>query len=507
MNKIKLVILATVVGLTTFSLQSCRKSASNTTGWEYNNPRNGGFEVAPFEEQMTGPGLLLIEGGTFVMGRAEQDVMYDWDNNPRRVTVSSFYMDEVEIRNLDYLEYLHWLYRVFVPADLAVVYRKALPDTLVWRNKLAYNEPYVEYYLRHPAYREYPVVGVSWEQATDYCAWRTDRVNEMILVEIGVITLVPEPSAEGYFNTDSYLTYEEYEGNSDRRFQNLVTGEFRNTKMEDGILLPIYRLPTEAEWEFAALGLIGNTLGERILERRLYPWNGHIARTDDNKFYGDFVANMRRGKGDYMGIAGYLNDAADVTAPVYSYWPNDYGLYNMGGNVSEWVMDVYRNLSNEYTNDFRPFRGNVYTTKKIEDIQENTIADRDSVGKIPTVPVSDFKNNRRRNYRESNNINYVDGDFTTVVNTWGGQTPPNNNGTPSTKNMYAADPMNNPSDGLMYTLVTDKARVYKGGSWKDLEYWMGPGQRRYLEQDESTDFIGFRCAMARLGPPLSGGKK
>lgn len=73
--------------------------------------------------------------------------------------------------------------------------------------------------------------------------------------------------------------------------------------------------------------------------------------------------------------------------------------------------------------------------------------------------------------------------------------------------MYAADPMNNPSDGLMYTLVTDKARVYKGGSWKDLEYWMGPGQRRYLEQDESTDFIGFRCAMARLGPPLSGGKK
>src|SRR5690554_1848907 len=110
MNKIKLVILSIFIGVIFVGTQSCRRSASSTTGWEYNNPKNGGFEVAPFEEQMTGPGLVLIEGGTFVMGQTEQDVMYDWNNRPRRVTVSSFYMDEVEIRNLDYLEYLHWLY-------------------------------------------------------------------------------------------------------------------------------------------------------------------------------------------------------------------------------------------------------------------------------------------------------------------------------------------------------------------------------------------------------------
>lgn len=502
MNKTKLIILAIFVSISFMSLQSCRRSASNTTGWEYNNPKNGGFEVAPFEEQMTGPGLILIEGGTFVMGRAEQDVMYEWNNTPRRVSVSSFYMDEVEVRNLDYLEYLHWLYRVFVPADYAVVYRKALPDTLVWRNKLAYNEPQVEYYLRHPAYREYPVVGVSWEQANDYCSWRTDRVNEMILVETGVIVLSPEPSAEGYFNTESYLSYEDYEGNSDRRFQNLVTGEYRNAKMEDGILLPNYRLPTEAEWEFAALGLIGNTLGERILERRLYPWNGHITRTDDNRFYGDFVANMRRGKGDYMGIAGHLNDAADITAPVYSYWPNDYGLYNMGGNVSEWVMDVYRNQSHEYVNELSPFRGNVYQTRVIEDVQENLIAERDTIGKIPMVPVSDFKNNRRRNYRESDNINYMDGDFGSNVLTDGTSNWNNKAGSLNTRSMYSSDPMNKETQDI-YSLVTDKSRVYKGGSWKDLQYWMGPGQRRFLEQDEATDYIGFRCAMARLGAPIS----
>src|SRR5690606_26320466 len=95
------------------------------------------------------------------------------------VTVNSFYMDEAEISNLQYGEYVYWLQRVFVSYE--EVYKKALPDTLVWRNRLAFNEPYVEYYFRHPAYKDYPVVGVNWLQATDFAAWRTDRVNEMIL--------------------------------------------------------------------------------------------------------------------------------------------------------------------------------------------------------------------------------------------------------------------------------------------------------------------------------------
>ncbi|MCF6241791.1 MAG: SUMF1/EgtB/PvdO family nonheme iron enzyme, partial [Bacteroidales bacterium] len=152
---------------------------SSTTGWPYNDPDMGRFEVVPYIEQEAGPGLVLIEGGTFVMGRTEPDVIYDWNNVPRRVTVASFYMDETEVRNVDYREYLNWIKRVFV--SYPQVYLKALPDTLVWRKRLAYNEPYVEYYFRHPAYHNYPVVGVSWLQATDYCAWRTDRVNEKLL--------------------------------------------------------------------------------------------------------------------------------------------------------------------------------------------------------------------------------------------------------------------------------------------------------------------------------------
>ncbi|MGZ4082766.1 MAG: gliding motility lipoprotein GldJ, partial [Bacteroidia bacterium] len=85
------------------------------------------------------------------------------------------------------------------------VFFKALPDTLVWREKLAYNEPYVDYYLRHPAYRDYPVVGVSWLQANDFCTWRTDRVNEFILIREGLLDHVPNPSDQDYFSTDAYL--------------------------------------------------------------------------------------------------------------------------------------------------------------------------------------------------------------------------------------------------------------------------------------------------------------
>jgi len=95
------------------TLFSCSKKKSDATGWNYNDPDWGGFEVADFKGQETGPGLVLIEGGTFVMGNVEQDVMYEFQNIPRRVTVSSFYMDETEVTNVQYREYLFWMEGVF----------------------------------------------------------------------------------------------------------------------------------------------------------------------------------------------------------------------------------------------------------------------------------------------------------------------------------------------------------------------------------------------------------
>jgi gliding motility-associated lipoprotein GldJ len=368
-----------LVAISALFVASCSTEyeTSNITGWDYNNPKNGGFQKVPYAEQETGPGLILIEGGTFTMGRVEQDITMENHNIPRRVSVSSFYMDETEITNYNWCEYLYWINRTYT--DFPMIYKKALPDTLSWREKMGNNETYVEYYLRHPAYRDYPVVGVSWNQANDFAAWRTDRVNEYILIREGVLTMNPNQQNEP-FTTDSYLAGQYEQGlNPAGQIADLdpskggydpTTGKFkarnmatRHVRMEDGILLPRYRLPTEAEWEFAAYGLIGNTIDERIIERRLYPWDGHWVRNPQETFQGDMLANFVRGRGDYMGVSGHLNDNADVTAPAYSYWPNDYGLYNMAGNVSEWVLDVYRPLTAEDADDFRPFRGNVFKTK------------------------------------------------------------------------------------------------------------------------------------------------
>ncbi len=479
-----------LTGLLALMISSCSTESSNSTGWEYNASYNGGFEVVPYAEQQTGPGLVLIEGGTFVMGNTQDDFLYEWNNIPRRVTVSSFYMDETEVRNLDYLEYLYWLGRVF-GMDYPEVARKALPDTLVWRDRLAYNEPYVELYLRHPAYREYPVVGVSWTQANDYCAWRTDRVNEMLLIESGILDWDPDQLNENNFNTEAYLAGQ-YEGLVMSPLEDLNpngTGE-RKVKLEDGIMLPKYRLPTEAEWEYASLGLIGNTLFERVVERRIYPWNGNFTRSSGDKGYGEFMANFKRGRGDNMGVAGKLNDAADITAPVRSYWPNDYGLYNMAGNVSEWVLDVFRPLSHEDMTDFRPYRGNVYQTKATDD--EGYYLEKDSLGRMIYRDVTVAKSMNRRNYRKADNRNFLDGDYaSTASSDWLAEPPVSN--TTNIMYEYGASSM-----------IDDKARVFKGGSWRDRAYWLSPGTRRFLDQELSTDFIGFRCAMTRVGSPIPG---
>jgi gliding motility-associated lipoprotein GldJ len=401
-------------------------------------------------------------------------------------------MDETEIRNIDWREYVYWLERVY-GSDYPQVSVNALPDTLSWRDELAFTKPYVELYYRHPAYSEYPVVGVTWLQASDYCVWRTDRVNEYILIREGILKVNPNQVNEDNFNLDTYLKGQ-YEGLvKDEMIDLNPNNEYRKVRIEDGILLPRYRLPTESEWEFAAIGLIGNTIDERILDRRIYPWNGHWVRNKDDNWQGEMMANIMRAKGDNMGVASRLNDAADITAPVRSYWPNDYGLYQMAGNVSEWVMDVYRPLTLEDGNEFRSFRGNVYETYAKD--ADGFNLEKDSLGKMQMRPV-DIKNpedelEKRRNYKKSQNIDFLDGEFSSSV--------------------YYDDPgMAEPAKAnrLMYetskySLQSNRTRVYKGGNWKDRVFWMAPGTRRFLDEDQDQDNLGFRCAMHRVGKPTT----
>jgi sulfatase modifying factor 1 len=489
-RKISFVAFLVIVAI----LSSCGGSeGSLTTGWSYNDPELGGFEVADYVEQDIGPGLVFVEGGTFVMGRTQDQVVFNTNNYPRRLTIRSFYMDQVEVANVDYLEYLHWLNRIY-GINYPEVYRKALPDTLVWRSKLGYNEPLVETYLRHPAYKFYPVVGVNWLQANDYAKWRTDRVNELRLIERGILDYDLDQQDDNNFNTEAYLAGQ-YEGLVNEPLESLDPNDedgIRLVRREDGILLPNYRLPTEAEWEYAALGLIENTQYDRVSQRKTYPWNGNYVRTADSKYYGVFLANFKRGRGDYMGLAGSLNDGADITNEVGSYFPNDFGLFNMGGNVSEWVLDVYRPSSLDDIDDLAGFRGNVFQTKVTD--QDGFIATKDSLGRIRYRDISIEEAQGRKNYNKADNINYLDGDFKSTL-----RSDDNWNNIPDSLQTGT-------STSLMYdygntSMISDNVRVYKGGSWKDPAYYLSPSIRRFLDQNEATNFIGFRCAMDRVGLP------
>jgi formylglycine-generating enzyme len=474
-NAIFLLALSLLI-VTSCNLIKMKKGGkSSTTGWSYNNAKSGGFEYRAGYQQSPGPGMVYIEGGTFTMGRVEQDVMYDGNNAPRRVTVASFYMDETEIRNVDWREYLYWLQRVY-PSN-PEVYKAALPDTMVWREELAYNEPYVENYLRHAAYSEYPVVGVSWIQADKYCRWRTDRANERILVDQKKITNDITQQGDKVFTTDSYLNglYEGAEGS--RPIKNLgTTGGTRPVNMSDGIIMPRYRLPTEAEWEYAAFGLVGLTDEEVVSDRRIYPWDGNQIRNSKKKYRGQMMANGVRGRGDYMGTAGFLNDKYEITAPVKSYEPNDYGLYCMAGNVNEWVQDVYRPMSPLEVNEFQPLRGSVYTGLK-----------RDTNGKLMKDKYGEVVRDTLANFTD-----FKDGDLQSRIEE-------SEDWKNDTVRVAGENPMYNSAFGNAAPRISNLTRIYKGGSWKDRPYWLSPGTVRYMDERKSTNDIGFRCSMTHLG--------
>jgi gliding motility-associated lipoprotein GldJ len=531
------------IALGSMIFTSCGKSnQSRATGWSINS-KKGGFQYnVDFEDQETGPGLVFIEGGTFTKGQVQDDVMHDWNNTPSRQHVMSFYIDETEVTNLMYLEFLDWLKLVFPQDNLQYkqIYEGAIPDTLVWRNQLGYFEELTTNYLRHPAYAEYPVVGVNWLQAVQFAEWRTDRVNEFILEREAYIekdVRYTEIDANSTFSTSAYLKVPEttYGGKID----SLVGKNGRQKRdttevnvyagVDSGLLLPAYRLPTETEWEYAALALGGEREYNAYRGKKKYPWSGEYTRSVDRRSEGDQLANFKLGKGDYGGIAGWSDDGADITIQVKSYPPNDFGVYDMAGNVAEWVADVYRPIVDDEANDFNYYRGNVYLKEVIGDDGKAQVISPDQLvydtlpngkvllkrlpGQLEKVAINEEETFLRQNFSESDNRNFRDGDlestrsFADVRN--GDEA---GNGRPETTKMYDApthpkitiDENGNKirskdESPIRTSLITDEVRVFKGGSWKDRAYWLDPAQRRYLPQYIATDYIGFRCAMTRLG--------
>jgi gliding motility-associated lipoprotein GldJ len=524
------------------SCNSTNNNKSSLTGWNFNDPKYGNYlKGTSFKGQKTPEGMVTIEGGTFTMGQVQDDVMFDWNTTPQQMHVRSFYIDEAEVTNSEYLLYLQVTKDIFPPSEEKYknIYSAALPDTLVWRNSLEDNEILTENYLRHPAYSDYPVVGVSWLQATQYCKWRTSAINLKKLIDKGILSNVLEnDTIRNFFDTDLYLEnpYRLFDGDSTVYKRGLPDNKIkkkgeprppkgaftgRQVTSLDGILSQKIRLPTEVEWEYAAKATSENREYNNIRGRKKYAWSAKYTRDNSERYKGDQLANFKQRKGSYSGIAGWSEDGSDITIRIKSYPPNAYGLYDMSGNVAEWVADIYRPIIDTEANDFNYFRGNIFTKKlidpsgkvvvvgeysgamvKYDTLPNGKIVPTELPGAIKYVPITKDDIFMRRNYNTAYNLDKNDGDnsssrfylekreltaksrmYNSPINTINDKT--------GKLNKYDVSKRS--------TLISNKSRVHKGGSWKDREYWLDPAQRRHLPEYMSTSFIGFRCATNMVG--------
>ncbi len=338
-------------------IQSCGKKGNNASNGGKGGKGSRKGEVGVYNgeivadarkgwKQPTPYGMVLIPSGSYLMGQADEDVATAQVNFNKRVTISQFFMDDTEITNNEYRQYVNAMLTDSVSVlGEEYIMSKVYPDTTVWKKDFTYHngDPMTEYYYSSPAFDRYPVVGVSWDAARDFCRWRTSVLND-------------------------------YRTN------------------ENQAAMPRFELPTESQWEWAARG---GKSGAK------YPWgNPYVANGK-----GCMLANFKPQRGNYDA------DGYAYTAPANMYNPNEYGLYNMAGNVAEWCLDAWADNAAVVTWDLN-----------------------------------------------SDNIN-----------------------------------------------DDEPRKVIRGGSWKDVAYFLETGTRSWEYKDARRSYIGFRCVMQHLG--MSSGRE
>lgn len=525
------------------------KNFTSTTGWKPNDQKGWFFNGKKKPRIKAWPGMVYVEGGSFTMGLVKDDVYHDWNNTPRRMQVRSFFIGETEVTNYQYREYLTWLKVVFPPEEEQYkhIWEGAVPDPDVFKNKLSRNEFDNETYLYSVEYSYYPVVGITWLQASNYCDWLTDRANEKSLMDKGVLSR-DYYSNEEYNYGSKYFEAESYKNNDSnikeaidstrlvrqnpiRTTNQRIQKANHTTKSLD---VSPFRLPTEVEWEYAALALPEDR------EYNLYqgkPIAHNEIRGKRGRDKGLYIANFKVGRGDYSGIGGFPNDGASITADVKQYPSNGFGVYGMLGNVSEWVSDVYRPIIDDQANDFAYFRGNIERSKigdgqggfekfDEEDIPYDTL---DNGRLLYSNLPGQYKkrvDHDNRNFRDGDPMSQLIPNFgfdmEPVYDSLGNifQVPAEGElgsdidiigqANASTHEMYNY-PMRKfyvdekgriileDDEDERTSQISDELRVVKGGSWKDPIYWLDPGMRRFMHQAESRNWIGFRVAQDYQG--------
>lgn len=330
----KRILFQAIIVLSVLLFAACSNNSitSSTTGWKYDYKAKNAFSNSlSITASATPPGMVAIEGWSYSVDDMEEYVtasrrVKQNDPNTRRVlSVNSFYMDQREVRNIDWREYLVWLNLVYGKVAPDKV-EKARPNMKEWVKGLSDNEPFLQNYFTHPSFNDYPVVCISWEQAADYCKWRTDRANELILIRSGAIK-APDFDAIARLETleeveKAIFSTERYFGSAQENLSKTAVG-----------LFPNFRLPSEDEWEFAAYARKKTDAGDVM---KVYPWSDITVGKLSPRQRGQQMANYNSRRG-FTG----KSDGFSRTVPAGKFAPNDFGLYNMAGNVNEWVADQY----------------------------------------------------------------------------------------------------------------------------------------------------------------------